>query len=189
MWLPCPPLVCSVRRPPCRSTPPRDLEAVDASPQPEGEWQPLAHPSATIFLSALVQASVSALRRYASRERSHPDEVAWRLHVVARLWAIEVPGDEPVAEPALAPNVLGGRARHLPHLPGGSPSTSRPRRRLLRSLREGLAASSSAAASSGPTTATAASSSSSDGGRPVGGAGRKRRPAGGRLLSLVRPLA
>lgn len=36
----------------------------------------LAHPSATIFLSALVQASVSALRRYASRERRTP--MRWR---------------------------------------------------------------------------------------------------------------
>ncbi len=63
------------------------LEAVDASSEPEGEWQPARELLGDELLSALVQASVSALRRYASRERRTPDEVAWHLHVVARLLA------------------------------------------------------------------------------------------------------
>ena len=148
----------------------------------------LANPSATIFLSALVQASVSALRRYASRERRTPMRwrgacTSWRGYLGDRSPRRRASGGA-----GARTQRAGRRARHLPHLPGGSPSTSRPRRRLLRSLREGLAASSSAAASSGPTTATAASSSSSDGGRPWGVAGRKRRPAGG-AASLPRATA
>jgi hypothetical protein len=63
------------------------LEAVDASPRPEGEWGPAREVVGDDLLARLLKVSDSSLRRYASGGRRTPDEVAWRLHVVARLLA------------------------------------------------------------------------------------------------------
>jgi hypothetical protein len=64
------------------------LEAVDASPHPEGEWEPARSVLDDELLARLVGGiSASSLHRYAAGERQTPDEVAWRLHVVARLLA------------------------------------------------------------------------------------------------------
>jgi len=63
------------------------LEAVDASPRPEGEWAPARDVVGDDLLARLLRVSGSSLRRYAGGDRRTPDEVAWRLHVVARLLA------------------------------------------------------------------------------------------------------
>ena len=64
------------------------IEAVDASPNPAGEWGPGRELLGDDLLGRLVgDISPASLRRYASGERATPDEVAWRLHVVARLLA------------------------------------------------------------------------------------------------------
>jgi hypothetical protein len=63
------------------------LEAVDASPRPEGEWGPARDVVGDHLLARLLKVSDSSLRRYAGGDRRTPDEVAWRLHVVARLLA------------------------------------------------------------------------------------------------------
>lgn len=63
------------------------LEAVDASPRPHAEWTSTRNLVGDDLLARLLRISVSSLRRYSSEERRTPDEVAWRLHVVARLLA------------------------------------------------------------------------------------------------------
>jgi hypothetical protein len=64
------------------------VDAVDASPHPAGEWEPARTLLGDELLAELVGGtSLSSLRRYASGERATPDEIAWRLHVVARLLA------------------------------------------------------------------------------------------------------
>jgi hypothetical protein len=63
------------------------LEAVDASPRPDAEWTPTRKFVGDELLARLLRVSISSLRRYSSGERTTPDEVAWRLHVVARLLA------------------------------------------------------------------------------------------------------
>jgi hypothetical protein len=63
------------------------VEAVDASPRPKGEWAPARTVLGDELLARLLRVSVSSLRRYSSGQRRTPDEVAWRLHVVARLLA------------------------------------------------------------------------------------------------------
>jgi hypothetical protein len=63
------------------------LDAVDASPHPEGEWAPARELLGDELLARLLHISVSSLRRYAAGERRTPDEAAWRLHLVARLLA------------------------------------------------------------------------------------------------------
>ena len=64
------------------------VEAVDASPHPEGEWEPARSVLDDELLARVVGGiSLSSLRRYAAGERQTPDEVAWRLHLVARLLA------------------------------------------------------------------------------------------------------
>jgi hypothetical protein len=63
------------------------LEAVDASPRPEGEWGPARDLVGDDLLARLLKVSNSSLRRYAGGDRRTPDDVAWRLHVVARLLA------------------------------------------------------------------------------------------------------
>jgi len=63
------------------------LEAVDASPRPQAEWAPTRDVVGDELLARLLRISVSSLRRYASADRRTPDEVAWRLHLVARLLA------------------------------------------------------------------------------------------------------
>lgn len=63
------------------------LAAVDASPYPAGEWQPVRKLLDDDLLSRLLGISDSSLRRYASGARETPDDAAWRLHVVARILA------------------------------------------------------------------------------------------------------
>lgn len=63
------------------------LDAVDSSPHPDGEWEPARKALGDELLARLVRASMSSLRRYAGGERRTPDEVAGRLHLVARLLA------------------------------------------------------------------------------------------------------
>lgn len=65
----------------------RTIDAVDASPQPDGEWGPARDLLGDDLLARLLAISSSSLRRYASRERPTPDEVAWRLHSVSRVLA------------------------------------------------------------------------------------------------------
>jgi len=65
----------------------RAIEAVDASPQPAGEWEPAREVLGDDLLARLLAISTSSLRRYAGGERQTPDAVAWRLHVVARILA------------------------------------------------------------------------------------------------------
>jgi hypothetical protein len=63
------------------------LDAVDASPHPAGEWAPARELLGDELLSRLLRISASSLRRYAAADRRTPDEVAWRLHLLARLLA------------------------------------------------------------------------------------------------------
>src|SRR6266581_7501784 len=63
------------------------LDAVDASPHPQGEWAPARELLGDELLARLLRISASSLRRYAARDRRTPDEVAWRLHLLARLLA------------------------------------------------------------------------------------------------------
>ena len=65
----------------------RTLASVDASPQPAGEWEPARELLGDDLLARLVGVSASSLHRYASGVRRTPDEVAWRLHAVARILA------------------------------------------------------------------------------------------------------
>lgn len=85
MWLPCPPLVCSVRRPPCRSTPPRDPRSRRRVTAAGGR---VAACSRTLGddLSFGTRPGIRVGSAPVCKSRAaHPDEVAWRLHVVARL--------------------------------------------------------------------------------------------------------
>jgi len=59
------------------------IAALDASPVPEYEWGGLARVFAPEDLAALLDISVSSLRRYQSQERETPDDVAARLHFLA----------------------------------------------------------------------------------------------------------
>jgi hypothetical protein len=64
------------------------VEALDASPMPDGEWEPARELLGDDLLARLVGGvSQSSLRRYAGGSRATPDDIAWRLHVVARLLA------------------------------------------------------------------------------------------------------
>jgi len=64
------------------------VEALDASPMPGGEWRPARELLGDELLARLVGGvSQSSLHRYAGGTRETPDDVAWRLHVVARLLA------------------------------------------------------------------------------------------------------
>jgi hypothetical protein len=65
----------------------RTIEAVDASPQPEGEWEPARELLGDELLGRVLGISASSLRRYAAGERTTPDESAWRLHAIARILA------------------------------------------------------------------------------------------------------
>src|SRR5919107_4615880 len=56
------------------------VAALDASPVPRYEWAGLARVFPPEDLAALLDISVSSLRRYQSRERETPDDVAARLH-------------------------------------------------------------------------------------------------------------
>jgi hypothetical protein len=61
------------------------LAAVDESPNPEGEWAPARELLGDELLGRLLSISPASLRRYASGARRTPDEVAWRLHAIARI--------------------------------------------------------------------------------------------------------
>lgn len=63
------------------------IAAIDASPRPEGEWEPARELLGDELLAGMTRISESSLRRYASGERRTPDDTAWRLHVTARLLA------------------------------------------------------------------------------------------------------
>jgi hypothetical protein len=63
------------------------IEAVDRSPNPAGEWGPARQVLGDELLAGLLGISESSLRRYAGGERATPDEVAWRLHGIARMLA------------------------------------------------------------------------------------------------------
>jgi hypothetical protein len=61
----------------------RLVAALDASPVPEREWEPLRNLLGDELLGPLVGVSQSSLARYAAGTRATPDVVAARLHVVA----------------------------------------------------------------------------------------------------------
>jgi hypothetical protein len=81
--------VAKRRRPPVSADDLRAMvQALDASPQPTGEWSPAREVLGDALLARLAgDISLTSLRRYASGARETPDDVAWRLHVVARLLA------------------------------------------------------------------------------------------------------
>lgn len=58
------------------------LDAVDDSPMPAAEWDPVGEVLGD-DLAALVGVSASSLARYRNGERTTPDEVAARLHALA----------------------------------------------------------------------------------------------------------
>ena len=59
------------------------IKALEASPVPKFEWAGLGRVFAAEDLSALINVSVSSLKRYQSGERDTPDDVAARLHFLA----------------------------------------------------------------------------------------------------------
>lgn len=59
------------------------IAALDASPAPEYEWKGLTRVFSPDDLAALLDLSVSSLKRYQSGERTTPDLVAARLHCLA----------------------------------------------------------------------------------------------------------
>jgi len=64
------------------------VQALDASPMPGGEWGPAREVLGDDLLARLVgDISPSSLKRYAAGSRETPDQVAWRLHAVARILA------------------------------------------------------------------------------------------------------
>jgi hypothetical protein len=63
-------------------------ETVDASLRPAAEWAAARKIVGDELLARLLRISTSSVRRYASAERRTPDDVAWRLHAVARLLAV-----------------------------------------------------------------------------------------------------
>jgi hypothetical protein len=62
-------------------------EALEDSPAPAQEWGALARLFGVDELARLVSVSPASLRRYASGSRPTPDEVAARLHFLARVVA------------------------------------------------------------------------------------------------------
>jgi hypothetical protein len=63
------------------------LAAIEESPMPEHEWEPLTELLGEDLLARLVGVSVSSARRYRNGERVTPDDVAARLHTVALVTA------------------------------------------------------------------------------------------------------
>src|SRR5262245_44470468 len=59
------------------------IAALDASPAPAYEWKGLSRVFPPEDLAALLQVSVSSLKRYQSGERETPDPIAARLHFLA----------------------------------------------------------------------------------------------------------
>ena len=58
-------------------------EALDASPRPISEWRGVHDVLGGDVLAQLLGISASSLRRYHSRSRTTPDEIAARLHFLA----------------------------------------------------------------------------------------------------------
>lgn len=63
----------------------RLLDAVEASPMPALEWPAMLDILEDDLLARLLCVSNSSLRRYRSNERSTPDAVAERLHVISQV--------------------------------------------------------------------------------------------------------
>ncbi|MHB8468995.1 MAG: hypothetical protein ACYDCH_04465 [Gaiellaceae bacterium] len=63
------------------------VEAIDASPNPAGEWGPAREVLGDELLGRLLEVSESSLRRYANGERETPGEVGWKLHAIAKVIA------------------------------------------------------------------------------------------------------
>ena len=61
--------------------------ALEGSPAPAFEWPAMTELFGAERLSALVGVSLASQRRYAAAERSTPDVVAARLHLLARIVA------------------------------------------------------------------------------------------------------
>ena len=59
------------------------VAALEASPVPKFEWSGLGRVFAPDDLAALINVSVSSLKRYQSGDRDTPDDVAARLHFLA----------------------------------------------------------------------------------------------------------
>ena len=62
-------------------------DALAHSPYPEGEWPHVREVLGDELLGEVLGTSPSSLRRYGSGERETPDDVAWLLHVTARVVA------------------------------------------------------------------------------------------------------
>ena len=59
------------------------IAALEASPVPKFEWTGLGRVFAPDELAALIDVSLSSLKRYVAGERATPDDVAARLHFLA----------------------------------------------------------------------------------------------------------
>jgi len=59
------------------------IAALEASPVPKFEWAGLGRVFGPDDLAALINVSLSSLKRYVSGERATPDDVAARLHFLA----------------------------------------------------------------------------------------------------------
>jgi hypothetical protein len=59
--------------------------ALEESPAPEYEWRRLTDILGIALLAKLLGISVTSLRRYKEAKRSTPDEVAFRLHLLAMI--------------------------------------------------------------------------------------------------------
>ena len=66
------------------------IEAIDASPNPAGEWPPAREVIGDELLGRLLGISESSIRRYANGERDTPNDVAWKLHAIAKVLAFTV---------------------------------------------------------------------------------------------------
>lgn len=62
-------------------------EAIEMSPQPVGEWEPVTETLGEDLVAELVGTSVSSVRRYAAGTRDTPQRIAERLHVLALVLA------------------------------------------------------------------------------------------------------
>lgn len=63
------------------------VDALEESPSPRSEWPALAEMLEPERLAILLDVSLSSVRRYASGSRPTPDDVAARLHFVAKVVA------------------------------------------------------------------------------------------------------
>lgn len=63
------------------------LSAIEESPMPHHEWEPITSLLGDERVAGLVGTSVSSVHRYRSGERPTPDDVAARLHAIALITA------------------------------------------------------------------------------------------------------